>query len=335
MNRAAFGEDRVRRSMRMAAGVVVALLCAAALAFASVADAGTWRIRIKPAAVLTGDTVTLGDIATPIGDVDAAQWKYLSKTELWKPSKRKGRPIAVSRRKLTSILKHYIGDSVRMCEIPSRVVVQTGGKVMGVNELQQTMVGYLTPRLASYGGELTFRDYAMPDYLFFPSQFDKIRLKSSGDHKPGRNSVRLEVVNADGKVVRQVAASVFVDVWKAVPAAARIMNRGEKVTPDKLTFIKKNLAYMTRAWDGKGGPWRVRRPIGRGQAITIDSLEALPAISRGDHVDLVYQGKRVRLSVEVEAMDDARIGQQIQVRNLQSKRTIVATVVSPDMVVVK
>lgn len=335
MNRAVTKKKTLGRGKRIIVGVLAALLCAAALAVASSADAGDWRIRIKPAAVLSGQMVTLGDIAVAVGDVDRARWERLSSTELWKPSKRKGRPVAISRKKLTAILKHYIGNAVRICEIPSRVVVQTGGHVMLVNDIQRAMVEYLTPRIAKFGGEAVFRDYAMPDYIFFPHRFDKVRVSSSRDVEPGRNSLRLEVINADGKVVRQVAASVFVDVWKAVPAAARIMNRGERITPEKLTFVRKNIAYMTQAWDGKGGPWRVKRPIGRGQAISRDSIEALPAVSRGDRVDLVYQGKRVRLTVEVEALDDARIGQQVEVKNLQSNRRIIATVVSPDKVMVR
>ncbi|GAB7024181.1 flagellar basal body P-ring formation chaperone FlgA [Salidesulfovibrio brasiliensis] len=335
MNRAVTKKRTVGKGTRIFAGVLAALLCAVALAVASSATAGDWRIRIKPAAVLGGEMVTLGDIAVAVGDVDRARWDRLAATELWKPSKRKGRPVAISRKKLTSILRHYIGDAVRLCEIPSRVVVQTGGHVLLVNDIQQAMVGFLTSRIAKYDGEIVYRDYAMPDYIFFPRRFDKLKVSSPREVKPGRNSLRLEVIDSDGKVVRQVAASVFVDVWKAVPAAARIMNRGERITPEKLTFVRKNIAYMTRAWDGKGGPWRVKRPIGRGQAITRDSIEALPAVSRGDMVELVYQGKRVRLTLEVKAMDDGRIGQQVEVKNLQSNRRIIATVVSSDKVMVR
>lgn len=335
MNRAVTKRRIVGKGTRIFAGVLAALLCAVALAVASSATAGDWRIRIKPAAVLGGEMVTLGDIAVAVGDVDRTRWDRLAATELWKPSKRKGRPVAISRKKLTSILRHYIGDAVRLCEIPSRVVVQTGGHVLLVNDIQQAMVGFLTPRIAKYDGEVVYRDYAMPDYIFFPRRFDKLKVSSPREVKPGRNSLRLEVIDSDGKVVRQVAASVFVDVWKAVPAAARIMNRGERITPEKLTFVRKNIAYMTSAWDGLGGPWRVKRPIGRGQAITRDSIEALPAVSRGDMVELVYQGKRVRLTLEVEAMDDGRIGQQVEVKNLQSNRRIIATVVSSDKVMVR
>lgn len=337
MKRTLTDEKSFRKGMRSRCTMMLMVVFVAVLlAMASVADAGgVWRIRIKPASVLSGERVTLGDIAEAVGDVDTAYWKRLSETELWKPSKRRGRPVAINRQKLVSILQHYIGNAVRICEIPSRILVQTGGNVILVNDIRQAIVEFLTPRVAQYGGEASFRDYSMPDYIFFPNHFDTLRVTSSTDVRPGRNSLRLEVLSSEGKVVRQVAASVFVDIWKAVPAAAVILNRGATVTPNKVTFVRKNIAYMTNAWDGKGGPWRVSRPIGRGQPITTDHIEVLPAISRGDRVDLVYQGKRVRLTLEVEAMADAGIGQQIEVRNMQSKRRITATVVSSHMVVVK
>ncbi|WP_018123963.1 flagellar basal body P-ring formation chaperone FlgA [Desulfovibrio oxyclinae] len=314
---------------------VVAAMCLAALVMASTVHAGEWRIRIKPAAVLDGGPVTLGDIAVAVGDVDAPVWKRLSGTKLWKPSSRRGRPVAISRDKLRSILRHYIGEYERRCEVPSRMLVQTGGKVILVNEIRRRVVEYLTPRAERFDAEISFRDFAVPDYIFFPNRFDKLKVDSSRDVRPGRNSVQMEVVTSDGKTVRRLAGSVFMDVWKAVPAAAQIMNRGERITPDKLTFVRKNLAYATNTWDGKGGPWRIRRPVGRGQAITRDRIEALPAVSRGEHVNLVYDSGRVKLSVEVEVLDDAKVGQQVEVRNMQSNRTIVATVVSPGKVMVR
>ena len=60
-----------------------------------------------------------------------------------------------------------------------------------------------------------------------------------------------------------------------------------------------------------------------------------PLIEKGERVQLIYQGKKVKLTIKVEALGEASMGQQVEVRNLQSKRIILATVVGDNMVMVR
>jgi flagella basal body P-ring formation protein FlgA len=108
------------------------------------------------------------------------------------------------------------------------------------------------------------------------------------------------------------------------------------VTPDLITWKNQNMAYLgNRAWDGKGGPWRVVAPIGTGQPIMKSSIEPAPVIARGDKVSLVYNGKNLKLIVPVESLEDGGVGQTITVRNLQSQRKVIATVVDAQTVLVR
>jgi flagella basal body P-ring formation protein FlgA len=52
-------------------------------------------------------------------------------------------------------------------------------------------------------------------------------------------------------------------------------------------------------------------------------------------VTLVYNGDRVRLSIKAEALGEGGAGQLVQVRNVQSNKVIMATVVDSDTVVVR
>ena len=52
-------------------------------------------------------------------------------------------------------------------------------------------------------------------------------------------------------------------------------------------------------------------------------------------MDLVYRGKRVQLTIKVEALGEASMGQQVAVKNLQSKKTVLATVIGDDLVMVR
>ena len=112
-----------------------------------------------------------------------------------------------------------------------------------------------------------------------------------------------------------------------VPCAAVPLNRGDAVSPEKLTFRSENLAYARGAiWDGRGGPWQAKRAIGIGEAILADDLEPLAAIHRGDRVTLVYRRGNVVMRTLVEALEEGGPGDTIAVRNLSSKKQIYATV---------
>jgi flagella basal body P-ring formation protein FlgA len=113
------------------------------------------------------------------------------------------------------------------------------------------------------------------------------------------------------------------------------LNRLQPVDLANIQFKRKNLAHNQNAWDGTGGPWRMVRSIGVDQAITMSDIDPGPVIARGDKVRLVFEGQNLRLNVKVEALADGGVGQAIEVRNLQSKRKILATVRDSSTVVVR
>lgn len=295
-----------------------------------------WRIKIKSAAVVNAPRVTLGDVAEFYGDLPAQTKADLASVELWNAPAKGRKPVSVNRKKLRVILSHYLGELVSNCIIPSTMTMQYGGKVMSKEEVQRAVVKVLTPQAERNGGDYKFRKFRLPDHLFFNDTMDALRVNIPQALRPGPNSFRLEVVSVDGRVLRQLSGSVFVDVWKPVPCPVRPLNRKELVTPDLITWKSKNMAHLgKRVWDGKGGPWRVKIPVGTGQPIMLTSIEPAPVISRGDKITLLFKSKHLKLTVPVESLEDGGVGQTITVRNLQSKRKVVATVVNAQTVQVK
>ena len=108
----------------------------------------------------------------------------------------------------------------------------------------------------------------------------------SGRHAcSGPDQPRLEAVTEDGAVVQKFTGTVFADVWKTVPVAGRVLNRGNTLEPESVGFARKNLAYLPRSpWDGHGLPLRMRSAVGEGQVITADAVEAIPVVTKGQVV---------------------------------------------------
>lgn len=322
-------------------GALMFLIAAGMAAFAAYPALASkqntdWRIKIKSAVVVSGPRVTLGDIAEFYGDLPDQTKADLSSVELWNAPAQSRKPVRVNRKKLRVILKHYLGELVRNCIIPSTMTMQSGGKVMSQEELKRAVVKVLTPQAEVMDGDYKFREFKLPAHLFFKDSMDGLRVHIPRALKPGNNSFKMKVVSVDGRVLRQLAGSVFVDLWKPVPCPVRPINRKELVTPDLITWKSKNLAHLgNRVWDGKGGPWRVKIPIGTGQPILRSSIEPAPVIARGDKVTLLFRSKHLKLTVPVESLEDGGVGQTVTVRNLQSKRKVVATVVNAQTVQVK
>lgn len=326
-------KGRLRPVIQTITLACILLLCMVSLTGA--ARSGQWRGVVKSAACVRGPMVLLGEIADPAPGVDDRTWRSVSGVKLWKASAKPGRPVTADQAKLRKILKYYLGEQANNLVLPRQLTVQTGGAVLTGEELRAQVVAFLTPRARDLGGEVEFKNLKLPLHYFFKGEQDSLSIQLADDIRPGRNQVRLKAVSPDGKVLSSKAGTVFLNVWKTVPVAAKPLNRFERLTKEKVSFRRINLAYQSGLWDGKGGPWRMTRTLGRGQPFTLSHLEAVPLIEKGERVNLVYRSKRVQLTIKAEALAEAGVGQQVSVRNLQSNKTIVATVLDQDTVLVR
>lgn len=308
-------------------------LCLAAGAWA--AGQPSWRVSVRDAACSYGPRVVLGEIAEVYGEPPQGLWERLSARELWNNPERTGRQVTVNREQLERLLRHYVPEVGQAWVLPSQLTLQYGGSLVERREIEKRVVEFLTPRAAGLGGEAEFKDLRLPEGLFLDSEQDTLAVELAGPLAPGRVGLRLTVQSPDGKVVKRLSASVFMNLWKAVPSAAKPLNRMHPLEPDDVTFLRRNLAYIPEAWDGAGGPWRVSQPVGKGQPLTRANLEPLPAVAKGEKVMLVYEGQRVRMAVKAEALGDGDVGQTVAVRNLQTKKEISGTVVDNHTVLVR
>lgn len=317
---------------------VVWMLCSAVAAAAAVAPNDTpWRIAVREAAVITGDTVTLGEIAQPMGPMPDSLWQKLSATKLWPSPEADGRSMAVNRDKLEQALEHYLGDTARLCLLPDRMVLRRGGTLIKQDELASLVVKTLTPQARALGGEVAFRDYRLPDNIFLKDATDTLVVVPDDEHiQPGRVSFKFEERDLRGETVRKVSASVFLDCFKDVMVAAEPVDRNSPLSPDMVTTRRMNAAFLKgEPWDGMGGPWRVTRPVGENQPLYKDDLESLPMVRRGEAVELVFEGRFVTLKTMAQVLDDAGPGEPVRVRNMQSQREVYARVRDAHTVVVQ
>jgi flagella basal body P-ring formation protein FlgA len=79
----------------------------------------------------------------------------------------------------------------------------------------------------------------------------------------------------------------------------------------------------------------VRRTVAKGEAITTDVLAAEFVIHPGDQVRIVSESGKLQVTAKGEARSAGRIGDRIQVKNLQSGVMLQAVVVDEGLVAVR
>jgi flagella basal body P-ring formation protein FlgA len=317
---------------------LVALLALAACLFALAGEArAAWRLRVLPAACVQGDRVVLKDIAAPEAGFPDDAWAILGATALW-AAPEPGQSQTVAAVELPGRLRAYLKEAPLEYVLPAQLQVRRGGRVAQRTELENLVVDFLTPHLAGLSGRTWIGGVETPEYLFL-GENDRLAVEPAGASfvpGPGAADLRLCVTGPDGRAVSKVAARAVVNQAVRVAVARRPVNpRDGVLTQELVSFEERNAAGLPgRPWDGVGVPVRLVRGVGQGQVILASDVEPMPLVLKGDKVNLVYEGGRIRLRVDALAESDGVPGGPVTVRNLQSERKVIAAVRDKDTVVV-
>ncbi|MDR2161733.1 MAG: flagellar basal body P-ring formation chaperone FlgA [Desulfovibrio sp.] len=316
---------------------LAAALYVSASAFAAAPDKeqAVWRIRFLEAAVVAGPAVRLGEVAVPVGDFPAEVWRELAGRELWPAPEQAGKPVNMTRPRLQEAVVRTMNDLAPNCLFPGSLALQRGGSLFSRGQIRDAAVSQLTPALATLPGEASLSDMRLPPFLFAAHDGQTLEVELPRKIAAGRLNFRFLVRDLDGSVTQKISASAFVDCWLEVPAAAAPLNRGDVLEPGGVTFIRANLAHLRgEVWDGRGGPWRLLRPIGLDQVIYQADLGHVPTVRKGGLVTLLYEGAHLRLTAPGEALADGVPGESIPVRNARSRKQLYGIVRDASTVIV-
>lgn len=326
---------RLRRAAVCAKAVFLLAVCGMILVWTGAAQAA-WRLRILPAACAAGERVMLKEIAVPDPGFPEDAWAILGATALW-AAPAPGQSSIVSQAELPGALRAHLREAPVEYQLPTQLLVRRGGRIMYRPELENLVVDFLTPHLAGLPGQASVAGVETPEYLFF-GENDRVVVELAGSGATvgaGPVDLRLAVTEPDGRAASKVVARAVVSLMARVAVARRPVNpRDGVLTPELVSFEKRNVAGLKGApWDGSGAV-RLVRGMGQGQIVLADDVEPMPLVQKGDKVTLVYEGGRVRLAVDGLAESDGVPGGPVTVRNLQSERKVTGSVRDKNTVVI-
>ncbi|MHC1787952.1 flagellar basal body P-ring formation chaperone FlgA [Solidesulfovibrio sp.] len=314
----------------------VAILSVAMLAAALPAGAGLWRLTVREAASASGERVLLSEIAEPQGEFPADAWAALGATPLWYAPETVGRQVVIPSAKVLEGLRYYLRDAPVEFALPNQLTLVRGGRVLGAAELRSLAVESLTPKVAALGTEARLVSVTAPEHLFVDDHAT-VAIEIS-EVVPGKQPFRFVVTGPGARILHQVPAEAVVEHLARVPVAIKNILPKDGAAVEQIAYVyeQRSLAGIRgRVFEPGEGQWRARRGVGSGQVIMADDMEAMPLITRGDQVRLVYEGRAVRLTMLAEAVTDGAPGGKITVRSTKNSKEITGVVRDSATVVIQ
>ena len=150
----------------------------------------------------------------------------------------------------------------------------------------------------------------------------------------GPTIVRVELI-VDGRTERAMTVTADTRFFREVLVSTRNVRRREVLQAEMFELEERDITMQKEGYffdfaDLEGG--RAKRSIGANRVVTQRHVEPVPVILRGEEVTLILETDNVRLSIKGKALQDGGIGQQIRVRNGDSRKVLQGEVIDAQTV---
>lgn len=156
---------------------------------------------------------------------------------------------------------------------------------------------------------------------------------TEGAPRWGKAAVVLEMI-VDGKPFRRVSATVEAAVEQDVWVAARDMLRLEHVGPEDVRMERRRLTSPVEKLDF-AKVMRTTRYVREGTVLTSREVEVVPDLLRGEMVLIVAELDGLVVRAMGESMAEARVGETVPVKNLNSGQVVYGTLTEEGSVAVR
>lgn len=288
-------------------------------------------IRVKPSASVLGPDILLGEIA----DIQAVDFlrHELSGISLG-PSPNPGRTRMLEKDRILSILgsDRLVHKDIRI-DVPARVYVKRQSQTLEKKQLQKVFERFLKEHFP--GKDYKLKSFSVKGLEPYPA--GPVSFAFDPDSHPGtegRVTVALDLFVGEEKVDRLILKG-RVAVYEKVACARRSLKRGEKISPEDVCFISKNV------FDLRGEVARtlpelenkiVRSGIRKGDSFNLSLLKESPLMKRGEVVKLVARKKHLTIETLGILAEDGYVNQVVRVENLSSGQPIRGRVTSDAVV---
>lgn len=304
-----------------------------AVAEAPPTSASTIRVQGRSEAVVTESTIRLGDIAqidSPNVQDDEAviQLKKISVGA----SPKAGETAMLDGSKILERLQEQgVRLNVLRYSLPRQVSVTRAFREVKIDELERTLASFLV----SSGRQFDVKQIVMDRPIRVPTDSYGLEVVALRTTQPGHIGVDYKSVAGSDEVRFQLRA--VADEWRLMPVATRPLPKGVMITANDIQLQKVNGTSVGRDIVENIGDLigrSVTKDIGQGEMFRAGAIVLPPVVTAGSRVTVIFREKRLEATASGVALESGAAGQDIRVRNEQSKRVITARVSEPGLVIV-
>jgi flagellar basal body P-ring formation protein FlgA len=308
-----------------------------------VAQAQTSHVTVRVAAETRarGERLTLGDVAEVTGSDQEVVTRLRQVALGYAPGVGVVRELTREQTRLALAAAGFGETAVRL-EAPAVTLVKRASQQVDAALIREAVERAALADLQAHGATARLVRLDLPPAVEVPEGKVEARasLGSVRDiYAPFTVSVDLWM---EGRVVRRLSATAQVEAYAPVLVAARTLAANTRLRADGFALEVRRLNRPLSAYVLDAGRLRgmaVREPIARGEAITRDLLVAEIVVKPGDQVRVIGESvsapSALQITVSGEARAAGRVGDRVQVRNLQSGNLLQAVVVDEGVVRVR
>ncbi len=322
----------ILRVIHRAAPVYGALILGLGLLAVGARTAGATevgRITVKRTAVVSGPTITLGDLAALEGGATA-----LAGVELG-PAPTAGAPRRLEGEAILRRLQEAGMDtSAVRYVIPATVRVERESQEVSVEEIRTAVMNVASDALPA--GE-TIRELEVSGPVRIPAGEYEARVSTTSRGRAGRRRFDVQLVHG-GAVLATVPVTARTDARGSVVVAKQSLPRGSVLGPADIAVVERNQRDVPD--DALTTP---EQAIGMETKVALAAEAPLPrtalalpvVVKKGDLVTMIVETASMRLTVAGEALEPGAVGAGIKVMNRSSKQTVGGKVVEHGVVLVQ
>lgn len=294
-------------------------------------------VHVAAESVAHGERLTLGDIAD-VRAIDLVTAERLRAIPLgYAPNVGAIRELSRDRIALAVAAAGFTSDAVRI-EAPAIAIIRRAAQSVDPALIQRAVETAVLSELRFEGATARLSKLELPASIEVASGAVEVRARVGGVRNlfvPFTVSIEFW---ADGRITRRLSATAQVEAFAPVLVAAHDLSanarlRKEDVITEVRRLDRDPSLYLRDVGRLRGLSMSQNFP--RGEAITSAALVAGIIIKPGDTVLIVSESNALSIAVTGEARGAGRVGDRIQVKNIQSGTLLQATVVDEGLVHVR
>jgi len=225
--------------------------------------------------------------------------------------------------KKTNIKNLFLTFSLGILLPVTMVGAETQREIESHENIRGSVKQYLTEKSVEYQlNDINIQVGQLDHRLKLAKCSEPLNVQMRNDTMPGNMTVEVSCIKTQPWKI-YIQASVH--AYKPVYVAKSSILRGERIQPDSVKLMKRNITSLRGQYINDFTALEgtlAKRMINKGQIISPVHLIKSKLIKRGESVTIIAETAGITVRMKGKALNDAAAGEQVRVKNTNSKRII-------------